>query len=115
MRKAIAWLCFVIMLSASIPGIALGICEELTFVQRSMNATRISYTCDPKQGTVGPYTDLVVIGALSGAIAKPEKGYVFKNWTDADGNVVCTDAIFVPTVDTDQQMTMEYTAHFEAK
>ncbi len=45
---------------------------------------------------------------IQGAVAVPNDGYVFINWTDAEGDEVGTEEKFVPA----EKVTAEYTANF---
>ena len=54
-------------------------------------------------------------GQAAGAQAAAYDGYVFTNWTAADGTVVSSSDYFVPVLTPDMTGEITYTAHFEKK
>ena len=54
-------------------------------------------------------------GQAAGAQAAAYDGYVFTNWTAADGTVVSSSDYFVPLLTPDMKGEITYTAHFEKK
>jgi len=55
-----------------------------------------------------------VTGIAQGSTAMANAGYRFLNWTDADGNVVSTDATFIPEKVNGLNVSATYTENFEA-
>ncbi|MGE4214707.1 MAG: S-layer homology domain-containing protein [Anaerotignaceae bacterium] len=65
-------------------------------------------------GSVSDSSDTVnpAIGNPNGSTATANAGYVFNNWTDANGTVVGEDALFVPSKTSGVFATATYTANF---
>lgn len=77
-------------------------------------AVTIKYVTDGN-GSVSNSSESVkpVTGIPAGSTATANTGYVFVNWTDESGNVVSTNANFVPGKNTDGvYVAQTYTAHF---
>ena len=79
------------------------------------NAVTIYYIAD-EGGSVSVPSEIVRAaegGQASGSEAVAADGYTFAGWITLDGTVVCTDALFVPTVTPEMTGEVKYTAHFE--
>ena len=68
-------------------------------------------------GSVSSASEIVQASSgaqAAGSEAKAAEGFVFKNWTAADGTVVSTNAFFAPQIpSTTNGGSYTYTAHFE--
>ena len=53
-----------------------------------------------------------ITGTVAGSTAIPAAGYVFANWTDAEGSIVSTDPTFVPAQVDGLNVAGSYTANF---
>ena len=79
------------------------------------NAVTIYYIAD-EGGSVSVPSEIVRAaegGQASGSEAVAADGYTFAGWITLDGTVVCTDALFVPTVTPEMTGEVKYTTHFE--
>ena len=74
----------------------------------------INYIAAGEGGTVSSSTQSVkaVTGTARGATATANAGYRFVNWTDASGNVVSTDATFIPEKVNGVNVSTTYVANF---
>nr|WP_294463649.1 InlB B-repeat-containing protein [uncultured Sellimonas sp.] len=68
-------------------------------------------------GSVTPVNESLApaTGNAAGSTAAAADGYRFVNWTDAEGNVVSTDAHFAPAKVNGLNVAATYTAHFERR
>ena len=68
-------------------------------------------------GSVNPVNESLApaTGNAAGSTATAADGYRFVNWTDAEGNVVSTDAHFAPAKVNGLNVAATYTAHFERR
>jgi putative cell wall-binding protein len=75
----------------------------------------ISYeSANSAMGTVSPISESVApaTGEVCGFTASPAAGYRFVSWTDAQGQVVSTDAFFAPGKEAGLNVAATYTANF---
>ncbi|OUQ43414.1 hypothetical protein B5E64_14935, partial [Drancourtella sp. An12] len=68
-------------------------------------------------GSVNPVNESLApaTGNAAGSTATAADGYRFVNWTDAEGNVVSTEAHFAPAKVNGLNVAATYTAHFERR
>ena len=68
-------------------------------------------------GSVNPVNESLApaTGNAAGSTATAADGYRFVNWTDAEGNVVSTDAHFAPAKVNGLNVAATYMAHFERR
>ena len=81
----------------------------------SENEITINYTADTN-GSVTNASETIhaVSGKPQGSTATASNGYHFVNWTNEAGEVVSTDAAYVPAKVGGLHVAATYTAHFEA-
>ncbi len=60
------------------------------------------------EGEVAGNQGSLIIGSTKKVIATPEKGFEFLNWTNADGQIVSTNAIFIFDVDSNETLTANF-------
>ncbi|MEA5083216.1 MAG: S-layer homology domain-containing protein [Lachnospiraceae bacterium] len=92
-----------------------GLYETVTYYASFAEDVYVTITYEAGNGgSVGYDTDTInpVIGTPVGSEATANAGYVFLNWTDADGNEVGTDEIFVPSKINGKFVTATYRANF---
>ena len=78
------------------------------FTIQVLGGTVITYRAS-YGGTVSPASETVEEGQdAQGSTATPYDNYIFRNWTNSNGNVVSTSPAFVP----DSTATATYTANF---
>jgi uncharacterized repeat protein (TIGR01451 family)/uncharacterized repeat protein (TIGR02543 family) len=78
----------------------------------------ISYkSADATMGTVDPGSESLApaTGVAAGSTATAKDGYEFVSWTNASGDVVSTDASYVPAKVNGLNVAATYTANFKAK
>ena len=86
--------------------------------QTAGNAGTVTvYYAAAEGGSVSSASEIVQASSgaqAAGSEAKAAEGFVFKNWTAADGTVVSTSAFFAPQIpSTTNGGNYTYTAHFE--
>nr|WP_255702408.1 Rib/alpha-like domain-containing protein [Peptoniphilus sp. KCTC 25270] len=88
--------------------------EKITAKFVEDEAVTITYQANTG-GTVSPTSETAapVTGVVYGSTATASPGYTFVNWTDADGNVVSTDATYVPAKVDGLNVARTYTANFK--
>ena len=83
-----------------------GKAEAVTVYYRAAEGGSVSSASEIVQASSG--------AQAAGSEAKAAEGFVFKNWTAADGTVVSTSAFFAPQIpSTTNGGSYTYTAHFE--
>ena len=83
-----------------------GKAEAVTAYYRAAEGGSVSSASEIVQASSG--------AQAAGSEAKAAEGFVFKNWTAADGTVVSTSAFFAPQIpSTTNGGSYTYTAHFE--
>ena len=87
----------------------------MVYVYYSENTITITYNADAN-GTVSNAGETLnaVTGVAKGSEAAADNGYHFVNWTNEAGEVVSTDAAFVPAKIDGMNVEAAYTAHFAA-
>ena len=76
---------------------------EITINYVAKNGGRVL----PESETLAPAT-----GVATGSEATANAGYTFENWTDADGNIISTEALFVPAKAGGLNVAATYYANF---
>ena len=88
---------------------------DIVYVYYTENTITITYNADAN-GTVSNAGETLnaVTGVAKGSEAAADNGYHFVNWTNEAGEVVSTDAAFVPAKIDGMNVEAAYTAHFAA-
>ena len=89
--------------------------QDVLKVLYTENEITIHYAADAN-GSVNPDSETLhaVTGEAQGSTARAAGGYHFVNWTNEQGEIVSTNAVFVPEKVDGLNVEATYTAHFAA-